>query len=111
MSNSRLKSTYFDSPEVVRALSALIPLKVEYVAVVGAGQSSRVDSRAEELGASVIGVRVQTPEDAAPVRAWLAASPEHRAVLFHTAPYPAGYALFDEFPKQTTFGDPRPSFL
>lgn len=103
---------YYDAPaRYFRALSALIPLKVEYVAVDDAGQSSRVVSRAEELGASAIGVRVQTPEDASPVRAWLAATPEHRVVLFHTAPYPAGYVLFDEFPKQTTFGDPRPSFL
>jgi hypothetical protein len=45
------------------------------------------------------------------VRDWLASSREHRAVLFHTAPYPAGYRLFTEFPEQTTFGDPRPVFL
>ena len=56
-------------------------------------------------------MRVRTDEDARAVREWLAASPRHRAVLFHTAPYPAGYALFEEFPKQTTFGDPRPRFL
>jgi len=102
---------YYDAPaRYFRALSTLTPLQVEYVEIDGPGQSSRVVSRAEELGASAIGVRVETPGDAAPVRAWLAASPRHRAVLFHTAPYPAGHALFDEFPKQTTFGDPRPSF-
>jgi hypothetical protein len=102
---------YYDAAaRYFRALSALTPLRVEYVPVEGPGQSSRVISRAEELQASAIGVRVETPDDAAPVRAWLAASPRHRAVLFHTAPYPAGYALFDEFPKQTTFGDPRPRF-
>ena len=67
-------------------------------------------SRADELAASAIGIRVETPEDAAPVRAWLAASEHHRAVLFHTAPYAEGYALFDEFPHQTTFGDPKPRF-
>ena len=102
---------YYDAPaRYFRALSKLTPLRVEYVAVERPGQSSRVVSRAEELAASAIGVRVETAEDAAPVRAWLAASPRHRAVLFHTAPYPAGYALFDEFPKQTTFGDPKPRF-
>ncbi len=102
---------YYDAAaRYFRALSKLTPLRVEYVAVDGQGQSSRVISRAEQLEASAIGVRVETPEDAAPVRAWLAASPLHRAVLFHTAPYPAGYALFGEFPKQTTFGDPRPRF-
>jgi hypothetical protein len=38
------------------------------------------------------------------------ASSRHRAVLLHTAPYPAGYALFAAFPAQTTFADPRPVF-
>ena len=102
---------YYDAPaRYFRALQAVVPLKVEYVAVDGAGQSSRVVRRAEELSASAIGVRVETAEDAAPVRAWLTASATHRAVLFHTAPYPAGYALFTEFPSQTTFGDARPVF-
>lgn len=104
-------SRYYDAAaRYFHALSTVIPLRVEYVPVDGQGQSSRVTSRADELAASAIGIRVETPEDAAPVRAWLAASEHHRAVLFHTAPYPAGYALFDEFPHQTTFGDPRPRF-
>ena len=102
---------YYDAPaRYFRALAALIPMRVDYVAVDAAGQSSRVVDRARELGAFAIGVRVETEKDAAPVRAWLLASTRHRAVLFHTAPYPAGYALFDEFPAQTTFGDPRPRF-
>jgi hypothetical protein len=102
---------YYDAPaRYFRALTALAPIHVDYVAVDGAGQSSRLVGRAETTGATAIAVRVQTPEDAAPVRAWLAASAGHRAVLFHSAPYPAGYALFGEFPKQTTFGDARPVF-
>ena len=102
---------YYDAPaRYFRALAALVPLKIDYVAVDDAGQSARIVDRAEALAADAIGVRVQSPEDAAPVRAWLAASPRHRAVLFHTAPYPAGYALFGEFPRQTTFGDARPQF-
>jgi len=105
-------SRYYDAPaRYFRALTMFVPLNVDYVAVDGPGQSSRVIRRAEALSASAIGVRVQTEADAAPVRAWLAASPAHRAVLFHTAPYPDGYALFEEFPTQTTFGDARPSFL
>jgi hypothetical protein len=102
---------YYDAPaRYFRALAASLPLRVEYVAVDGAGQSSRITRRADDLGADVIAVRVQTDEDAAPVRAWLATSDRHRAVLLHTAPYPAGYALFEEFPRQTTFADPRPAF-
>jgi hypothetical protein len=103
---------YYDAPaRYFRALGAALPsLKLDFVDVDDAGQSDRIVRRAEEIGASAIAVRVQTDEDAAPVRAWLAASREHRAVLFHTAPYPAGYALFGDFPGQTTFGDPRPEW-
>jgi hypothetical protein len=103
---------YYDTAaRYFRALSAIVPLRVAYVAVDDAGQSSRIVDRAEALAASAIGVRVQTEEDAGPVRAWLSASPAHRAVLFHTAAYPAGNALFGEFPNQTTFGDAHPAFF
>jgi hypothetical protein len=102
---------YYDAPaRYFRALSEHLPLSLEYVRVEDAGQSDRVVARAEALGAAAIAVRVETDADAAPVRVWLATSPRHRAVLFHTAPYPAGYALFTDFPAQTTFGDPRPRF-
>jgi hypothetical protein len=77
----------------------------------GPGESYRVVQEAEAQQASVIAVRVETEEDYGPVAEWLAGSPHRRAVLFHTAPYPAGYRLFEEFPGQTTFGDPRPLFL
>jgi hypothetical protein len=103
---------YYDAPgKYFHRLAEMLPLRAEFVTITGAGQASMIVRRAEELGASAIAVRVWNDEDAAPVRAWLRASPSHRAVLFHSAPYPAGYALFDEFPKQTTFGDPRPRFV
>ena len=103
---------YYDAPaRYFRRLAESLPLKLEIVKVTGPDQSIRVVERALELGAEAIAVRARTAEDARPVREWLAGSPTRRAVLFHTAPYPAGYALFLEFPLQTTFGDPRPRFL
>ena len=103
---------YYDAPgKYFHRLAEMMPIKVDFVTITGAGQASAVVRRAEEVGASAIAVRVWNDEDAAPVRAWLRASHAHRAVLFHSAPYPSGYLLFTEFPKQTTFGDPRPRFL
>jgi len=103
---------YYDAPaRYFAALDRMIPLQVEVVQVTEAGQASRVTGRAVELGATAIGVRVWNEEDHDAVRAWLDRSPAHRAVLFHTAPYPDGIRLFDEFPSQTTFGDPRPRFI
>jgi len=101
---------YYDAPaRYFRALSGDLALRVIYVPVDAAGQSERVVRAAERTGAAAIGVRVESESDAGPVRSWLSASPRHRAVLFHSAPYPAGYALFADFPSQTTFGDPRPA--
>jgi hypothetical protein len=102
---------YYDAPaRYFRALRAFLPgVKLDFVSVERAGESFRVIKRAAELGAAAIAVRVATLEDAAPVRAWLLESRTHRAVLFHSASYPEGNALFAEFPEQTTFGDPRPA--
>jgi hypothetical protein len=103
---------YYDAPaRYFRRLSEALPLKVDYVEVTGPDQSAKVVERAKAIGAEVIAVRARTEADAQPVREWLAGSPTRRAVLFHTAPYPAGYALYREFPGQTTFGDPRPRFI
>lgn len=103
---------YYDAPaRYFRRLAESVQLRLEFVKVTGPDQSSRVVERAIALGAEAIAVRVRTAGDAQPVREWLAGSSSRRAVLFHTAPYPAGYALFNEFPLQTTFGDPRPRFL
>jgi hypothetical protein len=103
---------YYDAPaRYFRRLAEYLPLSVEWVEVDGPGESSRVIARAAQEGASVIAVRVETEEDYDPVHDWLAGSPERRAVLFHSAPYPAGYRLFAEFPGRTTFGDPRPRFV
>jgi hypothetical protein len=102
---------YYDAPaRYFRALAAKLPIPLQFVEVDGPGQAAKVVDRALALGADVIAIRVETDEDAAPVRAWLSGSPRRRAVLFHTAPYAPGYALFAAFPTQTTFGDPRPRF-
>lgn len=111
-SSARGRYQYYDAPaRYFRRLSEALELRIEWVEVDGPGESDRVVQRAEQVGASVIAVRVETEEDHGPVAEWLAGSPHRRAVLFHTAPYPTGYRLFEEFPGQTTFGDPRPRFL
>jgi len=107
----RGEDRYYDAPaRYFRALRAFLPgVQLDFVSVERAGESFRVIRRAAEIGADAIAVRVATLEDAAPVRAWLLESPSHRAVLFHSASYPEGNALFAAFPRQTTFGDPRPT--
>lgn len=103
---------YYDSAwRYFSALSALLRLSLVPVKVDAVKQAHRVVEEARRRGARAIATRVAFPEDHAAVAAWLRESPRHRAVLFHSAPYPDGYRLFFEFPAQVTFGDPRPRFL
>lgn len=103
---------YCDAPRrYFEALARAFPLDVDIVRVDDVGQADRVVARALSTGARVIGVRVMSDDDATPVLRWLDASPKHRAVLFHSAPYPAGRRVYERFPSQTTFGDPRPRFV
>ena len=106
------RAQYYDAPaRYFRRLQELHPIELEWVQVEGPGESRKVIDKAEEIEAMAIAVRVETEADAEPIREWLAGSKDRKVVLFHSAPYPAGYALFDEFPGQTTFGDPRPRFF
>ena len=86
------------------------PLKIIDVQVTEYGKAANVVEAARQAGAKVLGIRVKSAEEHDAVAAWLKEDPARRAVLFHTAAYPAGYKLFAEFPAQTTFGDIRPVF-
>jgi hypothetical protein len=82
-----------------------------YVVDASVGQTSLVVDQARKTGANVIAVRVLNNADKAPVETWLKENTTHRAVLFHSAPYEPGYALFFEFPYQVTGDDITPKFV
>ena len=98
------------------ALDDLYGLGLRLVkATADAGRLEEVIDVARARGARVVAVRVgkantedETRHDAEVLSAWLREDPRHRAVLFHTAAYEAGYRLFFDFPAQTTFGDLDP---
>ena len=75
------------------------------------GETDKIVAEAQNTGANVIGVRVETNKDKTPVENWLKANPNHRAILFHSASYAPGYSLFFEFPEQVTGQDPKPVFI
>jgi hypothetical protein len=111
-SDARGAAQYYDAAgRYFRRLSRFARLRLDYRMVDGPGQADRIVEGARATGAEAIALRVATVEDSLPVRAWLEESREHRAVLFHSAPYPEGIALFRDFRGQTTFGDPRPIWL
>ncbi len=109
----RYPMQYYDTPfRYFKALAeyAGVELNLTTVDVPEYGKAAVVVERARELEASVIGIRVATIEEHDAVAAWLAEDRSRRAVLFHSAVYPEGYRLFEEFPRQTSFGDIRPVF-
>lgn len=75
------------------------------------GQTNMVVDEAQKTGANIIAVRVLSDKDKGPVKDWLKKDPNHRAVLFHSAAYEPGYALFFEFPNQVTGDDTKPVFI
>ncbi|MDI6882017.1 MAG: hypothetical protein QMC86_04185 [Methanothermobacter sp.] len=76
-----------------------------------AGEAYKVVDEARKTGADVIGVRVLYERDKKPVEEWLKEDKNHRAILFHSAPYEPGYSLFFEFPYQVAGQDPAPKFI
>ena len=98
------------------ALDDLYGLGLDLVKVsADAGALEKLIAVARERNASVVAVRVgkansedETRHDAQVLSRWLREDSRRRAVLFHTAAYEAGYKLFFDFPKQTTFGDLDP---
>jgi len=106
------KLRYNDAPaRYFRALSEYVKLDLHPVYIDALGQAGRATAEAERIGATAIAVRAPYPADYEAMKKWLLASPTHRAILFHSAPYPHGYRLLQEFPKQVTFGDPHPRFV
>lgn len=75
------------------------------------GEAGKVVDKAYKTNANVIGVRVLSDKDKKPVEEWLKKDENHKALLFHSAPYDPGYSLFFEFPYQVTGQDIEPKFI
>jgi beta-glucanase (GH16 family) len=101
---------YCDAPwRYFNKLNEIYGLNLSLITVyANAGEAGKVIEKAERAGAQVVGVRVYNDSDYEPVARWLKKDPNHRAVLLHSVAYDDGSRLFQEFPKQTTFGDLNP---
>ena len=102
---------YYQTPtNYFEELRTTFPLDIVSVQITDFNQTSTITSTAESIGANTIAVRVYSQDDYVHVRDWLAKNSSRHAVLFHSAPYPYGYLLFQEFANQTCFGDVNPRF-
>jgi hypothetical protein len=101
---------YYDAPKrYFTRLDECIDLNLEFVKIDDLGETHKVVDRAKQAGAKVIAVRVFDDKDYEAVKSWLDENGDNRAVLFHTSLYPT-QRMFQEFPEQTSFGDPHPVF-
>ena len=89
----------------------MIDIQVEYVQIDNFNQTERVISKAQEVNAGIIAVRIYNSDDYDNVISWLEESKTNKAILFHSTSYPYGYKLFREFPEQTSFDDINPVII
>lgn len=102
---------YYQTPaSYFTAISNTIPLNATYVELTDFNQMNRITQTARALNATVIATRVFNSNDYTHLSSWLREDASHKAILFHSAPYPYGQKIFNEFANQTTFDDPNPTF-
>jgi len=102
---------YYDAPaRYFRALSKAVPLHATYIPVEAVDQINRILDEADRQRSNAVGVRVVSEFEYLRLKGWLLASPQHRAILFHSGLYPHAQKLFAEFRSQVTFGDLKPQF-
>ena len=108
--NESYPGQYYDSPKrYFKELEKIVPINVEYV-VTRSNQTNRIVEKARLKKSEIIGVRIWTEYDYTSLKKWLSENSNNKAVLFHSSLYPYAQKLFDEFPNQTSFGDPKPKF-
>lgn len=101
---------YYDSPKkYFKELEKIIPINAKYV-VTSSNQTNKIIEEAKLKNSQIIAVRIWTEYDYTSARIWLSENSNNRAVLFHSSLYPYAQKLFDEFPNQTSFGDPKLKF-
>ncbi|MFH0979084.1 MAG: hypothetical protein V1837_07335 [Candidatus Woesearchaeota archaeon] len=101
--------SYYDTP--ARYFSQLnASLDVHYFGLsASSGPEDFIDA-AVKLNANVVAARVYSLEDYLAISSWLREDMHHRAILFHSAPYPFGLIIYEEFRDQTSFDDIHPEF-
>ncbi len=105
---------YYQTPTLYfETISKIIPLNITYFTMTDYDpndQQSDATRLAEKINATILATRVYTKKDYDAVKSWLLGDTKRKAILFHSASYPAGMMLFSQFPNQTGFDDPNPIF-
>jgi hypothetical protein len=102
---------YYQTPtSYFNELEKYIDLNIVYVTISNCGELYKITDLARDSDSNVIAVRVFNSNDYEFFKNCLDESKEHKAILFHSTPYPYGLKIFQEYPHQTSFGDVNPVF-
>lgn len=105
--------SYYDTP--ARYFNVLeskgVKLNIIPVEVTDFNQMDRVIMKAKMKNSNIIAIRIFSLDDYQNVKAWLEENSKHKAILFHSEPYPYGYKLAREFESQTSFDDINPILI
>ncbi len=99
---------YYQTPtSYFETLTKAIPLDVTYFTINDFGQMEQAAQKAREINANILATRVFNSDDYNSVKKWLDEDISRKAILFHSASYPYGQKILEEY-SQTTFNDPNP---
>ncbi len=103
---------YYKAPALYfREIIKTFPLQVYTVKLDDFNQANKIYERARETKAKIVATRVFNRDDYEEAKIWLEESKDHKVILFHSASYPYGKLISEEYPKQISFNDPNPQSL
>jgi hypothetical protein len=74
-------------------------------------ETEKIFNIARENEINLVGYRIFNSYDYNAAKEWLDESKQNKIILFHSASYPYGKLLFEEYPWQTSFNDPNPYII
>ncbi|PIN75313.1 hypothetical protein COV18_03940 [Candidatus Woesearchaeota archaeon CG10_big_fil_rev_8_21_14_0_10_37_12] len=102
---------YYQTPtSYFEVIGDAVPINIQYYQLTDFNQMQNATKYARSINANIIATRVFNSNDYYALTIWLQERPENKAILFHTASYPYGQKLFNEYVNQTSFDDPNPVF-
>jgi hypothetical protein len=94
-----------------REINKTFSLNIMDYKVTSYNQNENLFKLARENNITIAGYRVFNSNDYYAAKRWLDESKDNKIILFHSASYPYGKLLMEEYPWQISFNDPNPYIL
>ena len=99
---------YYTAPHYYfNEINKTFPLNLSVVFINSFNQTDKVYEKARAVNANIVASRVFNSYDYNQAKEWLEESKDNKLILFHSASYPYGVLISQEFPEQIGFDDPN----